>query len=421
MLVQFSVENFRVFREKQTFSMIVDSRFRRRSEHHSIQTEFSAVPFIHRQAAIFGENGAGKTSLIRAMLFMKSFVRQSFGDSPNESIETHPFLYHADCINAPSRFEIDFILNDTLFEYSIALSPDRIEEERLVGRPRSTGRARLWFSREYNQKTKLHDWYINSNQLKGERDSWKAQTRPNALFLSTAVRLNSKPLIDVYSWIVEEPVFLSLSTHLYRRYTAKRLSKPSWKVKVLEYFKKLGIRLHDIEVRKSKLSETEKFARYPKELQNMILENDSGRTEYQINFIRKNNLDKVVRLSLDEESSGTKALFDLAGPLLESLEKGRTVVVDELNSSLHPLVFHAIVNLFGDNTQNTNNAQLIFTTHDVTIPDNEFIDRDQIWLLEKDRGYASSLYSYSEFKPRFRTQFQKGYLQGRYGAIPTVL
>ena len=421
MLVQFSVENFSVFRDNQTFSMIVDSRFMRQNEHRSIRTEFSAVPFVHRQAAILGENGAGKTSLVRAMSFLKRFVKQSFGDSPNESTETHPFLYHADCINAPSRFESDFIVNDTLFEYSIALSPDRIEEERLIARPRSTGRARLWFAREYNQKTKLHDWYINSKQLKGERDSWKAQTRPNALFLSTAVRLNSRPLMDVYSWIVEEPVFLSLSTHLYRRYTAKRLLEPLWKVKILEYFRKLGIRLHDIEVRKSKLSETEKFARYPKELQSMILENDNDRTEYQINFIRKNNLGQVERLPVEEESNGTQALFDLAGPLLDSLEQGRTVVVDELNSNLHPLVFHAIVTMFGDDTQNTNNAQLIFTTHDVTIPDNEFIDRDQIWLLEKDRGYASSLYSYSEFKPRFKTQFQKGYLQGRYGAIPTVL
>ena len=420
MLLQFSVENYSVFRDNQTFSMIVDSRFRRRNEYRSIRTEFSAVPFVHRQAAIFGENGAGKTSLVRAMSFLKRFVKQSFGESPNERIETHPFLYHADCINAPSRFEICFILNDTLFEYSIALSPDRIEEERLISRPRTTGRVRLWFSRVYNQKKKTHDWYINSNHLKEERDSWKAQTRPNALFLSTAVRFNSKPLMDVYSWIVEEPVFLSLSTRKYRRYTAKRLLQPLWKARTLEYFKKLGIRLHDIEVRKSKLSEKDKIAKLPAEFQHIILDNESDSTEYQINFMRKNNLGQVVRIPIEEESNGTTALFDLAGPLLDSLEKGRTVVVDELNSNLHPLVFQAIVSLFGDETQNTNNAQLIFTTHDVTIPDKEFIDRDQIWLLEKDRGYASSLYSYSEFKPRFKTQFQKGYLQGRYGAIPSI-
>lgn len=352
MLLQFSVENYSVFRDNQTFSMIVDSRFRKQNEHRAIRTEFSTVPYVHRQAAIFGENGAGKTSLVRAMSFLKRFVKQSFGESPNERIETHPFLYHADCITAPSRFEICFILNDTLFEYSIALSPDRIEEEGLVARPRSTGRARLWFSREYNQQTKSHDWYINSNQLKGERDRWKAQTRPNALFLSTAVRLNSKPLMDVYSWIVEEPVFLALSTRKYRRYTAKRLLQPLWKARILEYFKKLGIRLHDIEVKKSKL---------PEEFQHIIPDNESDSTEYQINFMRKNNLGQVIRIPIEEESNGTTALFDLAGPLLDSLEKGGTVVVDELNSNLHPLVFHAIVSLFGDDTQNTNNAQLILT------------------------------------------------------------
>ncbi len=421
MLVQFSVENFRVFREKQTFSMIVDSRFKKQAAHQTIPTGFSIVPRIHRLATIFGENGAGKSSLIRAMMFVQRFVRRSFGDSPNESIRTEPFLYHSGCCDTPSRFEIIFILNETLFEYSMALSAERVEEERLIARPKSTGRARLLFSREFNSEANSYAWHINANQLKGERDSWKAQTRPNALFLSTAVRLNSEALVDVYSWIVEEPVFLSPSMSRHRRFTANRLLDPLWKVRILLYFKKLGIRLHDIEVKKTKFSETEKFARYPKELQSFLLEEAPDRAEYQINFIRRNNLKKLVELPIDEESHGTKALFNLAGRLLDSIDKGHTVVVDELNTGLHPLAFQAIVSMFGDQQQNPNNAQLIFTTHDVTIPDNDFIDRDQVWMLEKDLEYASSLYSYSEFGTRFRTQFQKAYLQGRVGAIPTIL
>ena len=128
-----------------------------------------------------------------------------------------------------------------------------------------------------------------------------------------------------------------------------------------------------------------------------------------------------MELSIDEESSGTRALFDLAGPLLDSLEKGHTVIVDELNDDLNPLVFHSIVSMFGNQKQNPNNAQLIFTTQDVTIPNNDLIDRDQVWMVEKDCEHASSLYSYSEFRTRFGTKFQKAYLEGRFGAIPTVL
>lgn len=421
MLVQFSVENFRVFREKQTFSMIVESKYKRLDPHQLIHTGFSIVPSVHRLATIFGENGAGKSSMIRAMMFVKRFVKMSLASAPDESIATEPFLYNTGYDNAPSRFEISFIVNDTLFEYFMALSRERIEEERLIARPKSTGRARSLFSREYRHNTDTYEWHINSKYLKGPRDSWKAQTRPNALFLSTAVRLNCQQLTEMYSWLVEEPVFLSPSTSRNRHHAAKRLLEPNWKDKILGYFRKLGVPLHDIEVRKTMFPESENFIKFAMEFQNFDLEDMSTRTEYQIYFVRKNNLNQVVEVSIDEESSGTKALFDLAGPLLDSLEKGRTVVVDELNVGLHPLVFHSIVSMFGDPQQNPNNALLIFTTHDVTIPDNDLIDRDQVWMLEKDCEHASSLYSYSEFRTRSATQFQKAYLQGTLGAIPTIL
>lgn len=421
MLVQFSVENFRVFREKQTFSMNVDSRCKRQNLNQPIHSGFSIVPQIHRIASVYGANGAGKSSLIRAMLFVNRFVRDSFGKSPNDCIQTEPFLYHTGCNNAPSCFEINFIMDDTLFEYSMALSPERVEEERLIARLKSKGRARLMFSREFNHKASTYEWHINPSYLKGERNSWKVQTRSDALFLSTAVRLNCQPLTDMYSWLVKEPVFLFPSTSRNRQFTAKRLLQPHWKARILRYFRKLGIPLHDIEVRKTELFKSEIFAEYSIELQDSGLDDLPSRTEYQIYFKRTNNLKQVVELSIDEESSGTRALFDLAGPLLDSLDKGRTVIVDELNHDLHPLVVHSIVSMFGDQKQNPNNAQLIFTTQDVTIPDNDLIDRDQVWMVEKDREHASSLYSYSEFRTRFGTQFQKAYLEGRFGAIPTIL
>ena len=421
MLIQFSVQNFRPFREKQTLSMVVDSSLKRKDNHHVYFSGFSVVPEVHCQAAVFGENGAGKTSFIEAMLYAKNFVKQAFGDSPDDKINTHPFHYHIDYLDKPTCFEVDFIVNDTLYGYSFAISPERVEEEHLVARLKTTGRLRQLFSRSFDHKTKSHEWYINPFYIKGERGSWKSQTRPNALFLSTAVRLNCQSLLEVYRWLVKEPVFISANTSRYRNFTAKRLLEKDWRNKIMSYFRKFGIQLVNIEVRQIKFSETSKFERLPKSLQEDLPKDLMDGTSYEINFIRLNNRREVVSLAIEEESNGTKALFDLAVPLLESLESGRTVVVDELNTNLHPLVFHAIVSMFGDSKQNSNCAQLIFTTHDVTIPDNDAINRDQVWLIEKGRDQAASLYSFSEFKTRYGTTFQKGYLQGRYGSIPTIL
>lgn len=421
MLIKFSVENFRPFREKQTLSMVVDSSFKRQDNHHVYFSGFSAVPEVHCQAAVFGENGAGKTSFIQAMIYAKHFVRQAFGDSPDDEISTLPFLYHIDYLDKPTCFGVDFIVNDTLYGYSFAISPERVEEEHLVARPKTTGCLRQLFSRSFNPKTKSHEWYINPFYIKGERESWKSQTRPNALFLSTAVRLNCQSLLEVYRWLVREPVFIPTNTSHYRNFTAKRLMEKDWRKKIMSYFRKLGIQLVNIEVKKVNFPEARRIDSLPKSLQEDLPKDLMDGASYEINFIRLNNRREVVSLAIEEESNGTKALFDLAVPLLESLEIGRTVVVDELNTNLHPLVFHAIVSMFGDSQRNSNGAQLIFTTHDVTIPENDAINRDQVWLIEKGRDNAASLYSFSEFKTRYGTTFQKGYLQGRYGSIPTNL
>ena len=421
MLIQFSVENFCTFREKQTLSMVVDSSFKRQDNHHVYLSGFSAVPEVHCQAAVFGENGAGKTSFINAMLYAQQFVSQAFSGSPDDKINTHPFLYHIDYLDKPTRFEVDFLVNDTLYGYSFAISPERVEEEHLVARPKKTGRLRQLFSRSFNHKTKSHEWYINPFYIKGERESWKSQTRPNALFLSTAVRLNCQSLLDVYRWLVTKPVFIPTNTRRYRDLSAKRLLEKNWRKKIMSYLRKLGVQLVDIEVKNIKLSETRKISSLPKSLPEDLQKDLIDESSYEINFVRLNNRDEVVSVALDEESNGTKALFDLAAPLLESLENGRTVVVDEFNTNLHPLVFHAIVSMFGDSKHNSKYAQLIFTTHDVTIPENDAINRDQVWLIEKGRDHAASLYSFSEFKTRYGTNFQKGYLQGRYGSIPTIL
>jgi AAA15 family ATPase/GTPase len=129
--------------------------------------------------------------------------------------------------------------------------------------------------------------------------------------------------------------------------------------------------------------------------------------------------DKTYELNMDEESDGTQRLFEMSGPWLDVLEKGELLIVDELDRSLHPVLSNALIKMFNDTEINKNNAQLIFTTHDTTLLDEEIFRPDQIWFTEKDNS-MTKLYSLLDFRPREDESLQKGYLLGRYGAIPFI-
>ena len=129
---------------------------------------------------------------------------------------------------------------------------------------------------------------------------------------------------------------------------------------------------------------------------------------------------REVLLSINDESGGTQQLFSLAGPLLDVLRRGLVLVIDELDTSLHPLLMRKLVQMFHDPAINSNNAQLIFSTHDTTILDSEIFRRDQIWFVEKDRTLQTRLYPLTDFSPRKDENFGRGYLQGRYGALAFI-
>ena len=406
MLIQFSVENFRVFRDSQTFSMVANSYSTRNKSDRLVATGWTAFPYVHRQASIFGANGAGKTSLIEAMAFLKKVVRNSVLDLASETIEIQPFLYDHQSRKKPSKFEIIFILNDFLYEYGFSVSKERVEEEWLGARPRSTGRLRQLFIREYNQSTDDYEWYINPAHLKGERDSWKSQTRPTSLFLTTGAQLNNQTLFNVYRWITRELCFMSLSSLNSKNYTAEHLYDTDWKAKLLDFFDLLDLRIDDVNVETLDSLVGSAFPRL------------KSRERYEINVIRNDNRNHPIFLPLQEESYGTTTLFNLAWPLLFSLEKGRTLILDEMDTSLHPLIFQKIISLFNDEYLNKNCGQLIFSTHDVTSSEIECLNQDQIWMIEKGNDLSSTLRSSSDYKIPPDSNFRRDYMLGRYGAVP---
>jgi AAA15 family ATPase/GTPase len=386
------------------------------------QTHFTTAPLILREACLFGANGSGKSSLIDAMSFMVRFIRNSFRHEPGRPIAVEPFAFHSEWRSQPSEFEAIFIHDDVLYQYGFSATCERVMEEWLFARPQETGRDRQLFTRTYVSETNSYEWNLNSAHLKGERESWKSQTRPGALFLSTAVQLNAEVLKGAYEWFAKRFRMFSMSPDAMQGgYTERRFEDTEWKKRVVDFLRRADISLHDIEVEENSLFEQPNFEKLPAPFQEMIKEEAPDAKTFAVSFIRQDEKANLIPLPLNEESSGTKALFELAGPILDVLDNGYTVVIDELNSGLHPLAFQYVIGLFCDPHINRNNAQLIFTTHDTSVTEQSCIGRDQIWLVDKGADLSARLIPFSDFKTRDERPFQKGYLQGRYGAVPRIV
>lgn len=419
MLIEFSVENYRAFSDKQTLSLVASAAVERLSPDQVVKTGFTAVPLVLREACLFGANGSGKSSLVEAIAFMSQFVRNSFRRESLSGIERRPFAFSSKWRDLPSEFEVIFIHNKTLYQYGFSLNSERVLEEWLFARPQETGRQRQIFSRSFDLEKNDYEWYISPSYVKGERDSWKSQTRRDALFLSTAVQLNAESLRDAYDWISR---YLRCVPDLETRvlkYTETRFSEEEWRERVIRFLAEVDLTISDISVSESRMLERDDL---PDVVRNHIAKSNPEAVDYTVEFLRPDDLGRLVPIPIEEESAGTRSLFALAGPILDVLDNGYTVFIDELNSGLHPLAFHKLIALFCDPEVNRRNAQLLFTSHDTSLLDSNSLSRDQIWMVEKGRGLAARLIPLSDFKPRHDASgYQKRYLQGRFGGIPRIV
>lgn len=431
MLVEFSVENYRVFRDKQTFSMVTSKASANSSSAKNlltnnapssvVHTKFKAAPYVLTQSCTFGANGAGKSTLVEAMRFMSKFVFDCLGSANRKGIDVTPFGIDEPESRKPTSFEVVFIYENRLYQYGFRITRERVEEEWLVARSLSTQRLRQYFHREYDEDSHSYHWEVNPALMPGEKGHWRNITRPAALFLSTAVQFEKSGVDDAFEWIVRYFRFIFMSHGLHPDFSASVLDRDGGKQKFLDYFKSIGIALHDIDVAEIDIYESKEYKRYSKALQEHIRKESPNDKTYRIDFVRKRADDKLLTLPFDAESFGIRTIFELAGPILETLDNGYTLVVDEFNSNLHPLAFREIILMFSNPEINLKGAQLIFTSHDVTVTEYEEIGRDQIWLIEKEPDLSSKLYPLSSFKRRRDKLFRNDYLSGRYGGIPLII
>lgn len=420
MLIQFSVANFRSIRERQTLSLVAGSG--KELPRNTFDLGRDNLTLLH-SAGIYGGNATGKSNLLAAMQFAESFIISSAKDMQRgEPIEVEPFRLSSATEKQPSEFEFIFVLDNVRYQYGFSATRQRVVEEYLF--VFKGAREQAWFQRLWNQENNAYDWAPFSRSFKGKLSDIREATRDNALFVSTAVQLNNEALAPVMEWF-QKVLAVAPMYSLHYGFSAMQIEKnDTHKNDILHFLQTADIDIKDILINSKALTLDDLLEDMPEPLKNALFESmkeKEGIKLREVTFMhRHNDSGEMVPFRFEDESRGTRALFAASGPLLDVLKKGRVLIMDEIDSSLHPTLVHFLVDLFHNPETNPNHAQLIFVTHDTTLIDSDLLRRDQIWFVEKDTQQSTILYPLSDYSPRKQESLQKGYLHGRYGGLPSV-
>lgn len=417
MLIQFSVENYRSILGRQTLSMAASRYFKELESSNTFDPGAAEpVPRLLRSSVIYGPNASGKSTLVRALDFMRDRVIHSAKESQaNEDISVEPFKLTAVSRAGDSEFEAIFVESGVRYQYGFRCNQQRVSEEWLFAYPE--GRVQRWFQRVLAPDSDHDEYRFSASFLGGrKRQAWKEQTRPNALFLSTALQLNNEQLKPVLTWFQQRLRVIGSSLRLRPGYTLNCCQEDVQKQRVLDFLNAADLSIADIRIRTQVFSPDLLPKELPAVLRDEMSRQMDGKDMVEVRFLRKDvENSELIEFEQDEESDGTRALFAFAGPWLDVVENDRILVVDELDTSLHPLTVHHLVKLLH---RQQSKAQLIFTTHDTSILSQKLLRRDQIWFMEKDDQYSTRLYPLADFSPRDNEAVERGYLNGRYGGIP---
>jgi hypothetical protein len=418
MLVEFKVSNFLSIREEQTLTLEA-SNYDDSLPHNLIEPNLPGLPGVKilKGAALYGPNASGKSNILSAFQFLKRFVVFSATKiEPGDPTGTALFALTDKTV--PSRFEIQMVIEGIRYHYVLSLDEEKVRHETLTAYPR--GHAVKWFERTLSPGDGTYQWTSSPSFLLDH--SLVQKTRPNSLFLSTGAQWNNEQLTRVYNWFKEGLKFLDLES-LSPRFTAEiiRDHKPLWET-VVNLLGAADFGIQNVAVTQRDVGVEELKKRYhPAIVQDLETRGKlTPRKENIVRFMHKGEKGKAFPISIADESAGTQRFFSLVGPWLDILENGYTVFIDEIETSLHPLLVKEFLRLVFSEKTNLKGAQIIFTTHNPLLLDTDLIRRDQVWFTEKTDEGATRLYPLYDYKPRKDESLQRGYLAGRYGAVPFI-
>jgi AAA15 family ATPase/GTPase len=422
MLIQFSVGNFRSFKERATLSMVAANTNARDpliNKNNTIIVNDDLT--LLTSTAIYGANASGKSNIVRALAFMCQLVLSSAKESQaGEPLGAEPFRLSTETENEPSFFEVVFLIDSIQYRYGFEVNYKQVISEWLFSVP-SIKEATL-FVREADAIKPSPKFFKEGKGLEGK-------TRSNALFLSVVAQFNGEISTSILKWFRRIGIVSGLDDTSYRAYTIKQVIDGKYKDEIIQLVKSLDIDINDIEGMKVDKSQVQLPPGMPEDIRLIFLKSiqDKELLTVQTKHPKLNAKGEPVGsvvFDMDaNESHGTQKAFYLAGPILDVLSRGKVLIIDEMEARLHPLVTRELIQLFNSIETNPKRAQLIFTTHDTNLLSNKLFRRDQIWFVEKDSFCASHLYSLAEIKiddgrVRNDASYEDDYLKGRYGAIP---
>ncbi|MDD9859475.1 MAG: ATP-binding protein [Nitrospira sp.] len=425
-LIEFRVANYRSIKEEQTLSL-VSSRSKELMDSHTFEAKGFKDRLL-RSAAVYGPNASGKTNLFLALGTMREIVEESAREGHSgDLLPVEPFKLDSRSHKEPTQFEVVFMVQGVRYQYGFSATATSVVSEWLFAFPE--GRPRCWFERELGKNGHCK-WNLGAS-LKGEKQLWQKSTRDNALFLSTAEQLNSQQLKPVFDWFKDTLRFVG-ARGVSPWFSASFCEKHG-PDKVVDFLQEADLGIHNVYVKQEPVDPENLSEDRPdsgeKRIVRFMVDKEVRKIKFRFRMDKETPEIKTVHISstgdlvefdlLVQESSGTRKVFGLAGPFLESLQNGHVVCIDELHNSLHPELVKFLVGLFNDNTTNHRNAQLIFTTHETSMLNQKILRRDQIWFCEKDKNQATTVYPLTDFHPRKGVEnLELAYLSGRYGALP---
>lgn len=413
MLIEFKVGNYRSIKESQALSMVA-AKDTAHQDSNCMRTGISSLPQLVRAAVLYGANASGKSNLILALAFMRSMVETSaVSIREGQALNISPFRFDSKTPSESTEFEITIVEDGVRYQYGFELNATRVTREWLLVYVER--KAQRWFERKYDSKKGKDAWYFGTHFLGGkQRHLWSESTRGNALFLSAAVNLNCEQLRPIFNWFVNKLIIIGSNTSPLPFYTMECVKNDLDKPRIIELLQAADLGITDVQVKMQKGQQVQVRL----ESGTAAIESRQETDIPSATLFHQDKKNNPVEFALEEESHGTQKLFAYAGPILDVLRNGKILIVDELDSSLHQKMVRFLVSLIQNAELNKNNAQLIFTTHNTSLLDSELFRRDQIWFMEKDQEQASRLYPLTDFSPRKGEALERGYLLGRYGALP---
>ncbi|TRO66785.1 AAA family ATPase [Christiangramia sabulilitoris] len=446
MLLRFSVKNFLSFKDDTEFNMFVGKNYRTHSEH--VRETSSGVSLI-KAAAIYGANGAGKSNLVEAIDFLKFLIIEEKDEETVLLPKSSKFKLDKQCGDKPSVFRIEFESGNVHYDYAVEIEKGEISDEWLyIVESANKNLANLVFRRKKDSPIDF-EFKISEEDLSFIRGYEKKKIlKANETFLSIIPEvLGDYPILtQAFKWFEELRIIKPHSDTLSIPIISSQEDVRKFASNLLKSSKTGVLDIHVSEVKFDVFFSYDdedfkiEIEDYLKDIwdrhQDEVDKEDSKKYQFGTAFWKKGKLNYAtynekeepvvlvlkpihigdIPFELGEESDGTNRLLELAPVFYNLLEKDTVVIVDEIERSMHPILAKQLLSLFLSKADNK--SQLIFTTHESNLLDQSLLRQDEIWFTEKRNEGSTDLFPLSDFSERYDKDIQKGYLQGRYGAIP---